>query len=348
VSGLSDFLEEEVAAGSFPGAAALLGSADAVLAEAHAGWAAVEPQRQRLAADTRFDLASLTKPLATGALVRLAVERGLSLEDFPSRYLPEWKKTRYEGITLEMLLTHTSGLPAWYPMYTGGEGPAPYRHALAQIEPESRPGAAVTYSDLGFLAMGDVLEVFFSATLERCHGALVAAPAGSRADFRPGPGVSCATTEKGDRFERAKTAALGLSYAGFREGVVRGEVHDGNAFRRGGVAGHAGLFGTPRDVWSLARAWLDPAAASFTRDRTPDLAEARSLSWQGPRGAGSAVPELSGSSFGHTGFTGTSVWLDPERNRILVLLTNRIHPEVRDVNFNAVRQRFHRIALRLL
>ena len=108
----------------------------------------------------------------------------------------------------------------------------------------------------------------------------------------------------------------GLSYGRFRDGVVRGEVHDGNAFRRGGVSGHAGLFATARDVWALARVWLDPARREWTRDRTADLAEARGLGWQGRRGAGSAIPEMSDASFGHTGFTGTSVWVDPERDRV--------------------------------
>ncbi len=345
---LTDFLEEEIAAGSFPGAAALVGSGAAVLAHGGAGDAAVEPARVPLAAKARFDLASLTKPLGTGALVRLALDRGLALADPPGRYLPEWKKTRYDGITLEHLLTHASGLPAWFPLYVRGEGPAAYRRTLAEIEPESRPGAAVLYSDLGFLVIGEILEVFFSERLERCFAELVAAPAGSGAAFRPDPGLPCAATEKGDRFERSKTSGLGLSYAHFRDGVVLGEVHDGNAFRRGGVAGHAGLFGTADDVWRLCRMWLQPAASAFTRDRTPDLAEGRGLAWQGRRGAGSAVAEFSQAAFGHTGFTGTSVWIDPEIDRIFVLLTNRIHPEVREVNFNEVRQRFHRIALRLL
>jgi serine-type D-Ala-D-Ala carboxypeptidase len=346
VTELAAFLEEEIAAGSFPGAAALVGSADAVREEALAGAAAIEPQAAPLTPDTLFDLASLTKPLVTGALARLALDRGLWLSDAPGRFLPEWKKTRYDEITLETLLTHTSGLPAWYPLYARGEGPASYRRTLAQIEPESRPGATVIYSDLGFLVIGEVLEVFFSAPLERSFAELVAAPAGSQARFLPAPGEPCAATEKGDRVERAKTEELGLSYVGFREGVVWGQVHDGNAFRRGGVAGNAGLFGNSRDVWRLSRVWLDPAASSFTGDRTPDLSEARGLSWQGLRGAGSGVPEFSESSFGHTGFTGTSVWLDPGRDRIFVLLTNRIHPEARDVNFNEVRQRFHRVAVR--
>jgi len=345
VTGLASFLQDEIAAGSFPGAAALIGSAGSIREEALAGFAAVEPARTPLEADTRFDLASLTKPLVTGALVRLAVGRGLSLADVPGRYLPEWKKTRYDGITLEMLLTHTSGLPDWYPVYVRGEGRSAYRRTLSEIEPRTAPGSAVIYSDLGFLAIGEVLEVFFSAPLDRCFAGLVAAPAGSESRFLPPSPKGCAATEKGDRVERSKTSALGLSYGGFREGVVRGEVHDGNALRRGGVAGHAGLFATAKEVWKLSRGWLDPSAAAWTADRTPDLAEARGLSWQGRRGAGSAVPEFSESAFGHTGFTGTSVWIDPGRDRVFVLLTNRIHPEAKDVNFNDVRRRFHRAVL---
>jgi CubicO group peptidase (beta-lactamase class C family) len=135
-----------------------------------------------------------------------------------------------------------------------------------------------------------------------------------------------------------------LSYPRFREGVVWGEVHDGNAFRRGGVAGNAGLFGTARDVWLLARRWLEPVWLDLTADSTPELAEARGLGWQGHRGAGSAIPAMSTRSFGHTGFTGTSLWIDPEAGRIAVLLTNRIHPEVREIAFNRVRQRFHAAA----
>jgi CubicO group peptidase (beta-lactamase class C family) len=135
--------------------------------------------------------------------------------------------------------------------------------------------------------------------------------------------------------------AIGISYPHFRSGVVWGDVHDGNAYRRGGVAGNAGLFGTARDVWQLARPWLDPSRRDATRDRTPALPEARGLAWQGSRGAGSAVPAMPDSAFGHTGFTGTSLWLDPERGQIAVLLTNRVHPLARQVDFNAVRRRFH-------
>jgi CubicO group peptidase (beta-lactamase class C family) len=205
------------------------------------------------------------------------------------------------------------------------------------------------YSDLGPLVVGEILEAVFSASLDRCFEELVAAPSDSRARFRPVDPGGCAATERADRFERRMTADLGLAYAGFTDGVVRGEVHDGNARRRGGVAANAGLFGTAQDVWNLARPWLDPGRREgFAVDRTPDLPEARGIGWQLARGAGSAIPEFPASAFGHTGFTGTSLWIDPDRDAILILLTNRIHPEVRDENFHTVRQRFHRAALALL
>src|SRR5262249_17232242 len=148
--------------------------------------------------------------------------------------------------------------------------------------------------------------VVLGAPLDSAFGALVAGPSGSRARFLPDRAGSFAATEKDDRFERAMTEARGLSYERFRSGVVRGEVHDGNAFRRGRVAGHAGLFATARDVWLLARAWLAPERARLASDRTAELSEGRGLSWQGRRGAGSAIDAMSPRAFGHTGFTGTS------------------------------------------
>jgi serine-type D-Ala-D-Ala carboxypeptidase len=343
VTRLSDFLKREIERGSFPGGIALAGNSEEILEVAFAGRAAVEPREEPATPDTLYDLASLTKPLAAGALAVACP--GLALDAPPGRYFPQWKRTRYEGITIEMLMTHTSGLPAWYPLYARGEGVTAYRRTICEIEPEARPGERVIYSDLNFLLLGEILESLYSAPLDRCFADLVARPAESGARFLPESPGETAATEKGDVTERAMTAALGLSYAGFRTGVVRGEVHDGNAFRRGGVAGNAGLFGNGRDVWALARGWLRDFRPDVCGDRTPDLAEARGLAWQGARGAASVGEEMSRSAFGHTGFTGTSVWIDPDAQRIWILLTNRVHPAVRDGNFNEVRRRFHAAAL---
>jgi CubicO group peptidase (beta-lactamase class C family) len=340
VTPVERFLDEEIAADSFPGAVALVGSGSGVLEIAAAGHACLEPERVAVTRETPFDLASLTKPLCAGALVALAGD-GLPLDAAPGRYLPEWKQTRFDGILVEHLLTHTSGLPAWYPLYTRGEGAAAYRKTLVSMEPQARPGERVLYGDLNFLLLGEILETVLAAPLDRLFSDLVAGPCGSHAGFLPSPGAGAAATEKGDRFERAMTEARGLSYARFRDAVVRGEVHDGNAFRRGGVAAHAGLFATAVDVYALARIWLEPDRVDAGTDRTPDLFEARGLAWQGRRGAGSAIPEMSPRAFGHTGFTGTSLWIDPDQELVSVLLTNRIHPDVREIPFNEVRQRFH-------
>lgn len=336
---LQEFLAREVDAASFPGAVALSGTADAVVEVAAAGDAVVEPERVPATPDTLYDLASLTKPLVCGALVAAALPR-LDLSSAPGRYLGQWKATRFDGVTIETLLAHTSGLPAWRPLYAWGEGPAAYRRTLAGIEPQTAPGERVMYSDLNFLVLGDLLEAHFSAPLDVAFADLVRRGAGGSAAFLPGR-TGTAATEKDDATERGMAAAMGVSYPHFRTGVVWGEVHDGNAFRRGGVAGNAGLFGTARDVWELSRPWLDPSRRQFVTDRTPSLLEARGLAWQGSRGAGSAVPKMPESAFGHTGFTGTSVWIDPEGGRIFVLLANRIHPGVRGPDFNAVRRRFH-------
>jgi CubicO group peptidase (beta-lactamase class C family) len=232
VTRLSDFLDREIEHGSFPGGVAMAGSSEEILEVAFAGHRAVEPREEPTTPDTLYDLASLTKPLAAGALA--VASPGLALGAPPGRYFPQWKRTRYDGITIEMLMTHTSGLPAWYPLYARGEGVTAYRRALCEIEPEARPGERVIYSDLNFLLLGEILESLYSAPLDRCFADLVARPADSGARFLPESPGETAATEKGDVTERAMTAALGLSYARFRTDVVRGEVHDGNAFRRWG------------------------------------------------------------------------------------------------------------------
>lgn len=337
MTALAGFLEAETAAGAFPSGVALVGTAGAIL----------ETACSAAAADTIYDLASLTKVLATAPLARLAARAGLVWRRPIGSYLADFKKTRFEDILLEHLATHTSGLPAWRPLYASGFGPRAYRAALSALEPEAAPGEGVIYSDLGVLVLGEILETVLAEPLDRAFDREVGRPCSASARFGPiVPPDGVAPTEKGNVFERGLCESLGIAFSGFRTGVICGEAHDGNAFYRGGVAAHAGLFGTAEDVWKLARGWVGDASG-FTSDRTPDLPESRGLFWQRKRGAGSAIPEFSEDAFGHTGFTGTSLWIDPARDRISILLTNRVHPEVRPGDFHEVRRRFHRMALDL-
>ncbi len=333
---LGDFLDREIEEGSFPSGAALVGSGDAIEASAS----------RNAPADALWDVASLTKVLATAALARLAAAHGLSWNRPISDYLADFKRTRFEDIRVRHLASHTSGLPAWRPLYASGFGAAAYRRALAALEPESAPGQAVVYSDLGTLVFGEILESVLSDPLHLAFAREIAAPAGCGASFGPLPEAEKAMpTERGNRFEAELCEKMGILFPAFRTEVIRGEVHDGNAWGRGGVAAHAGLFATLDDVWKLARPWLE--AGEFGDDFTPDLPESRGLFWQRKRGAGSAIEAFPDSAIGHTGFTGTSAWLDRERGRIYVLLTNRVHPEVKPVDFNAVRRRFHEAAVAL-
>lgn len=337
MSRLADFLEREIERGSFPGAAALVGSAEGIREAAATG--------ARL--EVLYDLASLTKVLVAAPLARLALSAGLDWSRPVGAYLAEFRRTRYEDLRVENLATHTSGLPSWRPLYARGFGPRAYRRELARIEPEAKAGARVIYSDLGILVFGEVLETILSEPIDRAFAREVAGPAGVSARFGPiFPPDGVAPTERGNRFEKKLCDEMGIAFDGFRTGVICGEAHDGNAHYRGGVAAHAGLFGTAEDVWKLARPWLS-GGSGFLADRTPDQAESRGLFWQGKRGAGSAIPQFSEEAFGHTGFTGTSLWLDPVRDRIYVLLSNRVHPEVKPVDFNEVRRRFHEAAIDL-
>jgi len=331
VSALRKFLEAEAAGGSFPSAVALVADSFAIRELAVVG----------ARADTRFDLASLTKVLATAPLAALAAKEGLAWQREIGDYLPDFRNTRFSGIRVWHLAAHVSGLPAWRPLYASGFGPEAYRRALAALEPESAPGSRVVYSDLGVLVFGEILEKVLAEPQDRVFSREVAEPAGAAARYGPlGPDEDVAPTENGNAYERRLCRELGLGFSSFREETIRGEAHDGNAHYRGGVAAHAGLFGTAQDVWRLARRWLD-GRGEFLRDWTPESLESRGLFWQRKRGAGSAIDSFSESAFGHTGFTGTSVWIEPDRERISVLLSNRVHPEVRDMDFNAVRRRFH-------
>ncbi len=330
--GLAALLDSAVAAGAAPGAvlAISIGGRRWTHATGRLGLDDASPPDER----TVYDLASLTKVVALTPLVLDAVTSGrLDLDEPVARRVPEFAGPGKDAVTLRHLLTHSSGLPAWRPLYRE----APDRDsalALVFATPlDTAPGARERYSDLGLILAGVVIERLEGAPLDVLAARRLAALGLHETRFRP----PAAWTRRIPPTELDP----------WRGHVLRGEVHDENAARLDGVAGHAGLFGSARDLlrygeWWLARvghggpggvaAWrpagtrLDSVARAFTARQDLVPGSSRALGWDTPSEGSSAGPLLANWSFGHTGFTGTSVWVDPSRALVVVLLTNRVHP----------------------
>jgi CubicO group peptidase (beta-lactamase class C family) len=350
-----EFLAARIAEGSMPGASWWVEGREGVLSRGTAGWAALEPAREPLRDDTPFDLASLTKPLAT-ALVAVLLEGDGTLDpDAPAgAHLPELRGTPYAAATLTDLASHRSGLPAWRPLYLSSSGLDGFVREIAALAPAAAPGTTL-YSDLSYLLLGAVLERATGKALDALFDARVACPLDLRLTGfarRPGRFADAAATEDGNRFERELAGEPGTGF-GWRAAIPRGEVHDGNAHALGGVAGHAGLFGSAAEVAAIARELLFPRRLPLTvrgRGRLLSPVAGPSTRTFGfttaalSSGARGALPDLAP---GHTGFTGTSLWLDPPAGRVYVLLTHRIHPVVSAQDFQPVRREFHRLAAAL-
>lgn len=358
---IEEFLRARIAAGDFPGASYLVAEGDRSLAEGALGLAVSQPRSIPVARDTLYDLASLTKPLA-GALValRLESEGRLRLDDPLARHLPRWApRDERSGITLEDLLAHRSGLPAWAPLYLHATDRESRIDWLATSPLARRPGSGVVYSDLGYILLGFALEHAGGASLDRLFAERVAGPLGLQdVLFRPPAALRgrISATEAGTGREVELAGEAARRYNGWRTEVIWGEVHDQNAYTLGGVSAHAGLFGTARAVGVVAGAILGPEGgilaegqrARLRTNLTSGLSEDRSIGFQLASTAGSSAGRsLSPASFGHTGFTGTSLWIDPEARRVYVLLTNRVHPRFRSLNMNAIRREFHELAAAL-
>ena len=313
-----------------------------------------------VAADLLFDLASLTKPLATTTLLLLACRDGLDLRAPISEVLPELAGGSWRDVTFLQCASHTAGFPAWAPLYALGPATRQgYLESLDRIRPEAPPGARVEYSCLGFIAIGIALERGGGADLQTMFREMIAEPLGvaDESGFAPRAFTPVAGGET-DWFVETKLLAE-RGFAGTPPAVVAGVApcDDGNARALGGSAGNAGLFGSAAAVARLAGEYLPEGgdllsaeeAQRATRCVTDGLQQARGLGWQLAASPGcSAGPALSPRAFGHTGFTGTSVWVDPDDGRVLVLLMNRLHPGGRASDLHPARRRFHDLATRAL
>ena len=363
-AGITEILTARVAASDFPSAVYLIGERGAIVFSGAVGNAVVEPQQIRATTETIYDLASLTKPLVTALLCTLRIQSGeLTLESSVSHYLPEFDRTDKQSITIQQLLTHSSGLPAWRPLYILAEGEADRAAgAIANVDLEYKSGTRVVYSDLGFIAIGLMLQRITGKSLAELAKAEIFEPLSLRHTFfnpEAATQTGIAACETGNGYERqtCKDSNAG-EYKNWRESLIWGEVHDGNAFFLGGAAGHAGLFSTAAETFALANQFLagqsklltPDACKLFRRNATEGLDESRSIGWQlAVTKDSTAGPELPPDSFGHLGFTGTSCWIDPNAERVLILLTNRTHAHrLPFTNINSVRRQFNTLAMRAL
>ncbi len=315
-------VERGIKAGGYPGASVVVGRKGAVVWEkgfGRLGWTA---DAANVVADkTIYDLASLTKVVGTTTAVMILFDEGkIHLDDLVSKFIPEFTGGGKERVTLRLLLEHRSGLPAGRDLWRLAHTPDEARAAVIATPLIAQPGEYYEYSDLGADVLGFVVEAVSGQRLDEFLDARVFAPL-KMADthFRPDPSL------------RGRIAPTELTPP--RGYPLRGEVHDENAYALGGVAGHAGIFSTASDLAIFAQMLLNGGTYNSTRivaDSTVALftkraAGTRALGWDTCAGEYGCGKYMSKNAYGHTGFTGTSLWIDPDRDMFVVLLTNRVH-----------------------
>lgn len=349
--------EEE---GAYAGAVALIAQEGEIKLHRATGWAVKEPFRVPMTPETIFDLASLTKVTATlPSVLRLIDEGKIGLDQPLGEIVSQfgchgWK----QRVTIRRLLSHSAGFPAWQAVYLDGTGSEAYLQAIAAFEPAYEPGSQVIYSDFGFILLAEVVRRITGDDISRYSAREVFAPLGmSETMFTPPAALHerIAATEIGNPYEYNTCGERAAEFPFWRTELIRGEVHDGNAFYGlGGVAGHAGLFSTAVDLFRYGQCWLNGGELDGERviseglvlEATREQAPGRGLGWrlpapdpeENPRDPGRA---LGPRSYGHTGFTGTMLWMEPEHELVVVLLTNRVHPTVVE-QIGAVRHAFNR------
>ena len=343
-------MQSAVETGVFPGAVLLVRVRGRSVCHRAFGCAALLPQREPALLNTLYDLASLTKPLATAtAVLWLIQETRLSLDTFLDDVLTELKGSAIGRATVEHLLSHSSGLPGWRPFYEriaeqdraqpgflGSDAARDLTLHLIRDEPLSGPvGAQSQYSDLGFMLLGFAVERVAGCSLAVLCGERIYDPVGAGPLFFIGRHGNPVGGAKGRPVDLALVAPT--EDHAWRGQILRAEVHDENAYALGGVAGHAGLFGTADAVLTMSGCWLNSylgresvlrpeLVRRFVSRQKGPADSSWALGWDTPSAPSSSGTRFSPASFGHLGYTGTSVWIDPVAELEVVLLTNRIHP----------------------
>lgn len=318
-------LERALRDSAFPGAFAVVGNRAGVIVAHGVGRLDPAPNEPTPDEQTVWDMASLTKVISLTSAVTVLVGNGtLDLDARVQRYLPEWTGQWKDQVTVRDLMTHSAGLPSWRPLYKETTTAVAARALVLSTPLEVSPGQRMVYSDLGAILVGLIVERLSGTTLDRFVAQHVFGPLGMTST-RYLPPASW----------RSRIAPTEVDP--WRQRHLRGEVHDENAHRLGGVSAHAGLFSTGADLSRFARMMLNggtldgtsvfdaDALTRVTAVQKPALSH-RAIGWETANGANSGGQRMSRRAFGHTGFTGTSIWMDPERDVFIILLTNRVNP----------------------
>ena len=338
-------LRESIRQRAFPGAALAVTHRGALILSQGFGRFTYDSTSPEVRADTVFDLASVTKVIPTTAIAMLLHERGqlqldsplaAILPDFVALALPSQRSDR-ATVTVRMLLAHSSGLPAYVKLFEAAHTRDELVHAALATSLVAPPGSRAEYSDIGFILLGEILARLSGAPLDVFAMQEIFVPLRmSHTRFNPPAElISDIPPTEDDRT--------------FRKRVIQGEVNDENAWVMGGVAGHAGLFAPATDVARFAECMLrggspilKPATVElFTRRESLPVGSSRALGWDTPSQPSSSGSHFSPRSFGHLGFTGTSLWIDPERQLSVTLLTNRTWPDRKSQAIKQVRPLLH-------
>ncbi len=339
-------LRDAIAQRAFPGAALAVTHRGALVASQGFGRFTYESDTPEVRADAVFDVASLTKVIATTTMAMLLHERGLLPLDEPvAKSLPEFvtlaprhQQEARQAVTLGMLLAHSSGLPAYERLFEFTSTRADLVRAATITHLTAPPGTRAEYSDIGFILLGEILTTKAGVALDVFAQQEIFAPLGmTRTRFTPPPAWKPEIPPTEDDRK-------------FRQGVIQGEVNDENAYVMGGVAGHAGVFAPTIDVARFAECMLRSGAPIlksetvklFTRRQSTPAGTSRALGWDTPSRPHSSSGRLfSNVAFGHLGFTGTSLWIDPGRQLSVTLLTNRTWPNRASQLIRQVRPQLH-------
>jgi CubicO group peptidase (beta-lactamase class C family) len=332
-------LNEAISARAFPGASVAVTSQDKLVALKALGRFTYDAESPEITADTMFDLASLSKVVATTSMAMVLYESGFLDLDMPVvAAVPEFRAedTRRREVTIHMLLAHCSGLPAYEKLFLRAHTPDGLLAAAFAVPLVVDPGTVAAYSDIGFILLGVALARLADERLDEfCHSHLAML---SMPDTVFNPPARCRASIPPTQDDRT-----------FRNRIIQGEVQDENASVLGGVAGHAGLFGPARDLANFAHAMLHggqplirpETLALFTRCETLPEGTSRALGWDTPSQPSQSGKYFSPRAFGHLGYTGTSLWIDPERQLSVTLLTNRTWPDCQNQAIKHVRPKFH-------